>query len=785
MRSDNRRREDWIASALLALLVIVAFANVVFGGRSLVVSDSHNPLDYRLRGPDAVPVEEWTQRGLVVYPNFRDVASAVMQTDPSREFLRRSLRRGEPPFWDPYLGGGAPSFASLVPAYLFPPSLVVVLLGNGRLITNIYILLLILTAGVLTYFFLRRHVAHWLAALAGAVAFMLSGAVVTTAPSVVGQPVALFSLPLLVTARLLDEPGARRAAQLALAFAFVATATFPPGLLQAFGMAVLYLLLSRPRLRTVGWFAAGAAVALAVVAFAYLPAIPLMAETTQIREYYQHAAHPFMPPKVLPQILSARIDGGLPTYANPAVGFIYGVHLYYAGIAVLLLAGAGALARASGRAQVLQATALVVAAFSMLKIFGVPPVQWIEHVPLLRSFHYAAYLGMGLAYAMALLAALGADALLGGRARAWHVILPGAALAAALIVMRVATRARVAVHPNGARWLADWWLLIVYLALAGIASWIALRRPPSRLALALAVLVLAAEGIGNSAYPRPRPWDLYSRPPRYIELMLARNTGGRVLPMPIFPANTESVFRLPTLDSILTASPRMYELYRRYFGPIPDVILRESTRIPPERVLDAANMEYFAIVSSDAANLAEVARRGYETLYADDYMHLVRRATQARYTFTSQYEVLDGNRALAGLPALPRGSVFVEERPHFASTAGPDVVPRIMKFGLDEVVIRVDAPRAGLLVCSESNMSGWSATVEGRPARILAANYAFRAVEVPPGSHTVRFAYHPPGWNAGVAISIAGLLLCVLGMAAGRPPRGMVSVEDGQSFPSP
>jgi hypothetical protein len=202
-------------------------------------------------------------------------------------------------------------------------------------------------------------------------------------------------------------------------------------------------------------------------------------------------------------------------------------------------------------------------------------------------------------------------------------------------------------------------------------------------------------------------------------------------------------------------------MYRRYFGPIPDVILRESKRIPPERVLDAANIEYFAIYSGDTANLAEVARRGYETLFADDYMHLVRRATQPRYTFTSQYEVVGAQRALDDLPSLPRGSVFVEKAPHFASTAGPEATPHVVRLDLNEVLIHIDAPRDGLLVCSESNMSGWSAAIDGRPAPILPANYAFRAVEIPSGSHTVRFVYRAPGWNAGLAISIAGLLLAI------------------------
>jgi len=755
---------------LLALLVVAAFANIVFGGRSLVGSDSHNPLDYRMRGPNAVPIEEWTSRGLTLYPNFRDLASAVMQTDPSREFLRRSLRRGEFPFWDPYLGGGAPSFASLVPQYFFPPALLVVLLGNGGRITNVYILLLVFSSGVLTWFFLRRHVEHWLAALAGSIAFMLSGAVVMTAPSVVGQPIAFFSLPLLMTARLIEAPGPKRAAQLALGFAFVALATFPPALLLIFGMTVLYLIVFRVSSRTATWFAAGSAVALAVVACVYWPAILLMAETTQVRDYYSHAAEMTMPTEFLAQILSARIAGGVATYASPPVGSVLGQHMYYTGIVALFLAGAGALARpANACARALHSTALITVVFSVMKLVGLPPAQWITHVPFLRSFHYASYLGIAIAYAVALLAALGADAFLRGDAK-WPSIVSASVLAIGLIALRIATRARVAVHPNGARWLADWRLLVTFL-LASAVLWSMVRlNPQRRVIVALALLVLGLEGIANSYYPRPRPWDHWSQPPRYIGLMLARNSGGRVLPMPIFPANTESVFRLPTLDSILTASPRVYELYRRYFGPIPDVVLRESTRIPPQRVLDAANIEYFAIVSGDTANLAEVARRGYETLFADDYMHLVRRPTQPRYTFTSQYEVVDANRALVSLPALPAGSVFVEEAPPFASTAGEDVLPRIVRFGLNEETIRVDAPRAGLLVCSESNMSGWFATIEGHPARIVPANYAFRAVAVPAGSHDVHFAYHAPGWTAGIVASIVGLLLCAAGLVI--TPRG-------------
>lgn len=70
---------------MLALLVVVAFANVVFGGRSLVPSENLNPLDsrpdVRVRGPNFIAPEVWTRRDLVPYPNMRDITASVMQGD--------------------------------------------------------------------------------------------------------------------------------------------------------------------------------------------------------------------------------------------------------------------------------------------------------------------------------------------------------------------------------------------------------------------------------------------------------------------------------------------------------------------------------------------------------------------------------------------------------------------------------------------------------------------------------------------------------------------------------
>ena len=80
----------------------------------------------------------------------------------------------------------------------------------------------------------------------------------------------------------------------------------------------------------------------------------------------------------------------------------------------------------------------------------------------------------------------------------------------------------------------------------------------------------------------------------------------------------------------------------------------------------------------------------------------------------------------------------------------------------NRVVVRVNAASAGLLVLSDLYYPGWRATVDGKPAKILCANYVMRAVAVPQGEHSVEFSYEPASFKAGIAASAAGVLVVAL-----------------------
>ena len=212
----------------------------------------------------------------------------------------------------------------------------------------------------------------------------------------------------------------------------------------------------------------------------------------------------------------------------------------------------------------------------------------------------------------------------------------------------------------------------------------------------------------------------------------------------------------------LFASPRVFELYRRYFNPATSQFLRTADRIPPEGVLDAANVEFLTVVAADPARREQAAARGYRSIYLDELVEVFRRPSLPRYTFTSTYRVGSPDRALEALGEGGAPGVWLESPPSFPSLPeqGAQPLPQVTRFALNEVEIRVDAPRAGLLVCSESHMRGWSATVDGRPAVLQPANYAFRAVEVPAGRHLVRLRYRPPGLTVGLFISAMALGAC-------------------------
>lgn len=76
----------------------------------------------------------------------------------------------------------------------------------------------------------------------------------------------------------------------------------------------------------------------------------------------------------------------------------------------------------------------------------------------------------------------------------------------------------------------------------------------------------------------------------------------------------------------------------------------------------------------------------------------------------------------------------------------------------NRVTINVESERDAWLLLADVDYPGWSASVDGQPAPIFRANLAFRAVQIPPGAHSVIFSYQPGWLLPSVFVSILSLL---------------------------
>jgi hypothetical protein len=104
--------------------------------------------------------------------------------------------------------------------------------------------------------------------------------------------------------------------------------------------------------------------------------------------------------------------------------------------------------------------------------------------------------------------------------------------------------------------------------------------------------------------------------------------------------------------------------------------------------------------------------------------------------------------------ALTRASIVTSPR-----TGAEEVA--VVSRDDDELVLRVRASAAALLVTSELAYPGWAARVDDRVVPVRSVNAGFRAVEVTAGEHEVVLRYRPRSSRAGLGLGAVGMLIVV------------------------
>jgi hypothetical protein len=208
------------------------------------------------------------------------------------------------------------------------------------------------------------------------------------------------------------------------------------------------------------------------------------------------------------------------------------------------------------------------------------------------------------------------------------------------------------------------------------------------------------------------------------------------------------------------------------YGPLPVGRSRELARAATVAFLARAGVSYLvAPLLRVLPGLAPARRFASVNLY-----ELPPAAPLARLV-ASAVTAEDPGRAFELASRLPATTAVLEE-----PVAGPFAAGEARLEGPGEGTLSVDVTASGkaLLVLAFTWFPGWHATVDGAPAPVRRADYAFMGVELPgPGTaeqspaspapaRRVELRYEPATFRAGLLLSALGLLV-LLGRARPRP----------------
>nr|MCU0255815.1 YfhO family protein [Vicinamibacterales bacterium] len=594
---------------------------------------------------------------------------------------------------------------------------------------------------------------------------------------------------LLAAERLPSVPRHRRvraAAWLAVATALVLGGGHPHTGLFVAALGAGYALVRAQRSgegwRAVALAAAALALGAALVAVQVLPFLEYvsLSRAATLRTGYE--LNPFFVPAsalitaVVPNFLGHHGSGN---FAGPTN---YLEQLAYPGIAVWLLAAVGlAVGARAWRTWYFAGSAT----FALLVMYAAPGVhQFVSALPLVKaaSLPRAACVALG---SLAVLAAIGLDRVLdgrggqvpGGRRPAVAAIALGVAALGLLIGFslreRAAMLAEKALWDFALRWsVAALWLAVAVAVAVLARVHGAIGRSSAAIGLT-AVLALDLLLFGRGFRTTSEAADVFpvvpeiARVQRDPGLFRVLGMGGALVP------NAATVYGLQDVRGYDGLSVARY-------ADLLDVALRSEgflhvSEVIASPLIDLLNVKY--VFSTPSRRPPE----GWFTRVTEGEAALyVNNRVLPRAFLVDGYVVRDGNAARRTLRdgqvdlrrvALLEADPPTHEQPQVSPDGQGPGSATVVRYEDERVEVLVEATGRRLLVLTDVYYPGWRVSIDGRPAQLYRANFAFRAVPVPAGRHTVVFAYRPASVRAGLAVSASAALLILTAVLAERRRR--------------
>jgi len=805
------RAESSRAALFLILLLNVDFFPCIWGDRSLLQSAQYIA-SILPSGASAGKRAEQAR-----YFTTLDPAAAAWVTEPALPVIRTQyLNDRTVPLWNPYQGLGQP-FAANMQSQPFEPLIVLLSLYTTPTTYDIFLLLRLFIAGFFSYLYLRLFVS-FLPALAAGVASLLAGyfLLFLAMPYLCVDmlvPVALYS-----TERLVRHRSFRTSVEFAIVSFLVFTGGMPESSLVLCACVYSYALfriLCDGNIRR-NWFATARCLLIASITGLCLSAFLLL-------PFYEYVRHSFNAHEA--RHLSGKttglqhdtLDQSVFTYFFPLIfGQPFaptlqhnyppaGIHNEIGLVAFFLALVALLCVRRRQRAPDLltQLTWFfgTLAAFTVLKRYGFPLVNWVGKLPLFSLLIFPKYFESVLSISAAMLCGLGLERIVKWDASPKTIALALAAAFAAIPIAGFVTRDVLerevsVVHvpfafPVIALGLPAFLLFAISVGLVFHVQ--SVHRANHWFAL----LVFACLGselslnyipemnyfFNRLAYKEENPYLGSS----YIDWLHSRQASfDRVFGRNsvLYPnwASVFGMFDIRSLDALyyskyllfvrdfLIPSPAGWDdLSDRFTGASAAYTYDFNTSLE-RRLLQLSSVRYL-LTSQPYQNAAfrKIYDHEVKIYQFDDIL--------PRAALYFRAEVRDNEAEVYRRLADPQFDIFAkvlldatklipDDRAKISAINSGSLLPAqaatITSYEPMAVQITASLPRKGILVLNDTDYPGWTVKVDGRQSRWTTANYLFRGVLLEPGVHKVRFEYRPRSFLIGALVSAFGCCCLIL-----------------------
>lgn len=777
-----RTRETWRVALLLLAALLALFPTLAGGGHVLFERDLHQML----------------------YGQYAAFA--------------RTLAAGSWPVWDPWLGLGQPMLANPSAQVLYPPTWLSLLLEPGRAY-SVIVFLHLLVGGLAVHALALRMGASPAGAAGGALAFMLSGPLLSSV-NLWHHFAGACLMPAVVWAadRGLEAPGLRRAVLgggvlgLQVLAGSLDMCVLTAGVTAAWIVGRLWSRDGADRRKSLlpllGWGALSIAIGLGLAAGLLLPLLDLWRSSARaalpesVRTFWSlhpslllQIGIPFFPSRFP---LPAETRDLLFEGREPFLGSVY------LGLITLPVVAAAFLARV--RWTIVLTVLFAGAGLLALGRYGVVYPALVTLAPPLASLRYPVKAALVMPFAWSLLVAVGLTHLreVASRPRR-RAVLVGCAAVAVLVAAALAF------------WLplsAPTWLLSTAEPAHVGGSQESLRAATGPLAASAALGALAT-GLVARAGSAASTWGVVVL--LTLDLLCAHRTLN-----PTAPALTFST-PPPILADVPLQGPTRIHAWDYQTTILGKTYRRLKPRVPRDGAPRAEPALAAARARHDFLSPPTAARFGLLGSYDRDWLGLQPRGQRNLGLFFQTQEetpgalrmlrmagvsyavalhlegleglelvataqsafagpvhlsrvadplpltyAVSGRRIADGLPALrllvdpdfdPGREVVLAEGRTASPASGFRAQSRLADFRPDFLRVEAELSAAGFLVALVSFDPGWRARVDDKDVKVERANVGFLGVPVPAGRHVVELRYWPRGLSLGLGLTAATALL--------------------------